>query len=230
MRALLAALVVALRCRGRAGARRRRDERVPRHPGVHPRARAVGGRAARAATASTCSRARAAGASSAVSTRRRPRAPCASSFDGRLGAPVQPGVTTTRYALFRAVSTSPSAQAFQPLLGCVPTQGGGGRSTVSAARRDAAGPGARVPLAHRRHRAGRGAVRAGRVQADEQLVGSWHAIAFRTKKAAQRSANASSRHGDASSSAKKVVVTAAAGDGLSIDVHAVVQVGAECAP
>src|SRR5439155_305554 len=43
-------------------------------------------------------------------------------FVGRLGAPVQPGATTTRYALFRAVSTSPRAQLFQPLLGCVPTQ------------------------------------------------------------------------------------------------------------
>ena len=29
---------------------------------------------------------------------------------------------------------------------------------------------------------------------------------------------------------KKVVVTASAGDALSIDVHAIVQVGAECAP
>ncbi len=30
------------------------------------------------------------------------------SFDGRLGAPVGPGVTTTRYALFRAISFSGS--------------------------------------------------------------------------------------------------------------------------
>src|SRR5207245_8867514 len=61
-------------------------------------------------------------------------------FDGRIGAPVSPGVTTTRYALFRAVSTSKRAQAFQPLLGCVPVQGGGGRSTVSARTVTPAGP------------------------------------------------------------------------------------------
>ncbi len=54
------------------------------------------------------------------------------SFDARLGAPVGPGVTTTRYALFRAVSTSGRAQTFQPRLGCIPVRGGGGRSTVSA--------------------------------------------------------------------------------------------------
>ena len=61
------------------------------------------------------------------------------SFDGRIGAPVSPGVTTTRYALFRAVSTSDMAQTFQPRLGCVPLAGGGGRSTVSA-RITPAGP------------------------------------------------------------------------------------------
>ena len=65
-------------------------------------------------------------------------------FVGRLGAPVQPGATTTRYALFRAVSTSKRAQLFQPLLGCVPTQGGGGRSTVSARVDLAAGAVARA--------------------------------------------------------------------------------------
>ena len=53
------------------------------------------------------------------------------SFDGRIGAPVSPGVTTTRYALFRAVSTSGRAETFQPRLGCVPLAGGGGRSTLS---------------------------------------------------------------------------------------------------
>src|ERR671938_748714 len=41
-------------------------------------------------------------------------------FVARLGAPVQPGVTTTRYALFRAVSLSSKRQLFQPLLGCIP--------------------------------------------------------------------------------------------------------------
>ena len=75
------ALVAALRAAfPRAG--RRRDERVPRHPGLHPRARAVGGRAARPdgpVPALVPERAR---ASSPGSTRRRRRATFASSFDG----------------------------------------------------------------------------------------------------------------------------------------------------
>ena len=67
------------------------------------------------------------------------------------------------------------------------------------------------------------------VQAEEQLVGSWHAIAFRTKKP-PAIGNAVFVQRDALVVGKKVVLTASASDGLSIDVHAIVQVGAECAP
>ena len=99
---------------------------------MHPRARAVGGRARRTARLTyllTCPNGRSVvGGLDAQATSRDVRV----SFDGRLGAPVQPGQTTTRYAFFRAVSISGRTQAFQPLLGCIPTQGGGGRSTVSA--------------------------------------------------------------------------------------------------
>ena len=150
------------------------------------------------------------------------------SFDGRLGAPVQPGVTTTRYALFRAVSTVGRAQAFQPLLGCVPTQGGGGRSTVSA-RVTPAGPS--LELRSRIVIIGPGEARFAKVacRPDEKLVGAWHAIAFRTKQPPDL-ANAGRIRVAHVVVGKKVVVTAAASDGLSIDVHAIVQVGAECAP
>jgi hypothetical protein len=150
------------------------------------------------------------------------------SFDGRLGAPVQPGVTTTRYALFRAISTVGRVQAFQPLLGCVPVQGGGGRSTVSA-RVTPAGPS--LELRSRIVIVGPGEARFASVacQPGEQLVGSWHATAFRTAQPPDL-ANAGRVRAADVVIGKKVVVTAAASDGLSIDVHAIVQVGAECAP
>jgi hypothetical protein len=66
-------------------------------------------------------------------------------------------------------------------------------------------------------------------KADEKLVGSWHAVAFRTKQPPNL-ADAARVQATSVVVGKKVVVTAAASDGLSIDVHAVVQVGAECAP
>jgi hypothetical protein len=150
------------------------------------------------------------------------------SFDGRLGAPVQPGVTTTRYALFHGVSTIRRVQAFQPLIGCIPTQGGGGRSTVSA-RVTPIGPA--LELRSRIVVIGPGEARFAKVscQGDEKLVGSWQAIAFRTKQP-PKLADAARVSASRVVVGKKVVVTAAASDGLSIDVHAIVQVGAECAP
>ena len=149
-------------------------------------------------------------------------------FDGRLGSPVSPGVTTTRYALFSAVSTSPKTEAFQPLLGCVPTQGGGGRSTVSA-KVTPTGP----ALVLRSHIVviGPGSLQFAKVGClpEEELVGSWSAIAFRTKNPPALT-NATLVHAKKIVSGRRVVLTASATDRLSIDAHAIVQVGAECAP
>ena len=52
--------------------------------------------------------------------------PLGLSFHGTLGGPVGPGVTTGRAAVFVAQTTR-ALSAFRPLLGCVPTEGGGGR-------------------------------------------------------------------------------------------------------
>ena len=149
-------------------------------------------------------------------------------FVGRIGAPVQPGVTTTRYALFRAVSISGRVQAFQPLLGCVPAQGGGGRSTVSAY---VSPPGQSPEYRSRITVLSPGSVGFVSVtcQGRERLVDSWNALAFRTKKPPPLS-NASRVDARKVIVGKKVVLSATASDGLSIDAHAIVQVGAECAP
>jgi hypothetical protein len=103
------------------------------------------------------------------------------SFEGRIGAPVSPGVTTTRYALFNAVSTSPRTEAFRPLLGCVPTQGGGGRTTVSA-RVTPTGPA--LELRSRIVVIGPGTVQFGRTAClpEEALVGSWSEISSRPER------------------------------------------------
>jgi hypothetical protein len=149
-------------------------------------------------------------------------------FAGRLGSPVGPGTTTTRYALFRAVSTSATREAFQPRLGCIPVQGGGGRSTVSAR---VVSPGPPLDLRARIVVVGPGATRFGRLgcPSGETLVDSWHSLAFRTKKvpALSEAQYVQAQH---LVSHKQVVVTASATDALSIDVHAIVQAGVGCAP
>jgi hypothetical protein len=149
-------------------------------------------------------------------------------FEGRLGAPVQPGQTTTRYAFFRAVSTSRRTQAFQPLLGCIPTQGGGGRSTVSARVVPVGQP---LEFRSRIVVVGPGDVKFARVacRPSETLVGAWHAVAFRTKQPPSL-AHVGLVHAGHQVVGKRVVVTASSTDALSPDAHAIVQGGAECAP
>jgi hypothetical protein len=148
-------------------------------------------------------------------------------FAARLGAPVSPGVTTTHDVLFRGRVAGRPAGAFEPWLGCVPASGGGGRSTVSA--RVAPGPSI-VRVAHIVV-VSPGEVKSASVSCPvgEKLVGGWHAVAFRTKQAPRLSdaARVSARHALVG---RKVVVSVGATDALSIDAHAVVQVGAECAP
>jgi hypothetical protein len=53
--------------------------------------------------------------------------PLGITFLGNLGGPVGPGVTTRRAAVFVAETTR-DLSGFRPLLGCIPTSGGGGRS------------------------------------------------------------------------------------------------------
>lgn len=150
------------------------------------------------------------------------------SFDGRLGAPVQPGTTTTRSALFRAVSVSARVQAFQPWLGCIPTQGGGGRSTVSA-RVGPAGPS--LVLHSVLVAAAPGSVRTGRVACapNERFVDAWHSVAFRTRRPPKLSLASlvRARHRVVG---REAVVVASAGQALPAGARAAVQVGVECAP
>lgn len=63
-------------------------------------------------------------------------------FLGRLGSPVNPGVSTRDAAVFEATATAaaPRATSFRPLIGCIPTSGGGGRGTTARGAPPAAFP------------------------------------------------------------------------------------------
>jgi hypothetical protein len=57
------------------------------------------------------------------------------SFDGAVGSPVNPGITTAQSAVFTAtyVGQEPAARpSFRPHIGCIPVTGGGGRTPTSA--------------------------------------------------------------------------------------------------
>ena len=148
-------------------------------------------------------------------------------FLGLLGSPVNPGITTSRSAVFVGsfVGRAARSPSFRPHIGCMPAAGAGvrvptavaafppGRPTVRRVRTVRVRPGsATVVLACR---------------AGERLVGASHAFGFFTR----RPPNASlveSVSGTRRVRDGRVVVTVR-GDAELGGVHAVVQVHAVCA-
>jgi hypothetical protein len=156
------------------------------------------------------------------------------SFVAKVGSPVNPGISTSRAAVFVATYTgaSPRVATFRPHLGCIPASGGGSGPVPyrSSALAPAAFPPGqpttrRVRILRLRANATQTAVRA--CAGGERLVRGWHAVAFYTARAPGADlvrSVATSR----SVSNGRVVVAARSG-GAVRGVRAIVQVGAVCA-
>ncbi|MGZ4394420.1 MAG: hypothetical protein ACXVZ2_03530 [Gaiellaceae bacterium] len=148
-------------------------------------------------------------------------------FLGAVGAPVNPGITTSRDVVFVAsyVGLSPHAPTFRPHLGCMPSSGGGGRIPTAAV----------VPPGKPTVRRVRNVVlHSGGVQRvaqgcapGERLVGAAHAIGFYTDRPPSGALLASVTASQAVRGGR-VVVGVRSGTGL-IGVRAIVQVEAVCA-
>jgi hypothetical protein len=149
------------------------------------------------------------------------------SFYGRLGSPVNPGITTGRAVTFVGSNVGRSAgpATFRPFIGCMPSAGGGTRIPTAAGAFPAGEPTTRrVTTA----RVGPGtSTVAVRCLRGERLVGSSHAFGFRTRSAPKASL-ASSVSGSRAVRDGRVVVRVR-GDAELEDVRAVVQVHAVCA-
>lgn len=147
-------------------------------------------------------------------------------FLGNLGSPVNPGITTERSAVFVATHARRAATAFRPLLGCIPTSGGGGRSTTAAG---AVAPRPVERLVRSvRVRVGGAARLVVPCRAGERLVGSSHAVTYRTRRepaAAALSGVAVTR----SERGNRVEVRARRGVGVPARTRVDVQVHAFCA-
>ena len=148
-------------------------------------------------------------------------------FLGKLGSPVNPGVTTERAAVFTAsyVGTTARAPTFRPHIGCIPATGGGTRIPTSATAFPPGRPTVRrvrtVPV-----RPGESTVTQGCL-ASERLVGSAHAFGFFMRRPPDASLVAGVS-GTRSVNGEKVAVRVR-GDAELGDVRAVVQVQAVCA-
>lgn len=148
------------------------------------------------------------------------------SFIGTLGSPVNPGISTSRSAVFVATYVGASARAptFRPFIGCMPGAGGGARIPTSAT---AFTPGR--PTTRRvktvRVKPGETTVTQ-RCAARERLVGASHAFGFatRTPPSASLVESVSARQ---VVRGREVVVNVRADSELG-DVSALVQVHAVC--
>jgi hypothetical protein len=148
-------------------------------------------------------------------------------FLGSLGSPVNPGITTSRSAVFTAsyVGASARAPTFKPFIGCMPAAGRGTRIPTSVT---AFPPGR--PTVRRvktvRVRPGVTTVTQG-CAARERLAGASHAFAFATRTPPSPSLVAGVS-GVRSVRAGRVVVSVR-GDAELAGVRALVQVHAVCA-
>jgi hypothetical protein len=152
-------------------------------------------------------------------------------FPGRLGSPVNPGITTSTSAVFDGFYTGLPRQvtSFRPHIGCIPASGGGGSPPAFIALRPAAFPPGR-PVTRRVRTvnafAGRTTRGAQGCARNERLVGASHAVGLYTQTvpastvATSVSVTRTVRNGRVA-----VVVRADA----SLRVRAVVQVHALCA-
>jgi hypothetical protein len=149
------------------------------------------------------------------------------SFLGKLGAPVAPGITTSRTAVFvaRFVGSTRRTVTFRPHLGCVPASGGGGG--IPTARIVRPGQPAVRRVRTLRVVPGRSrAVAAGCASAERLIAGS-HAVGFYTAKppAARLVAGVATRQ----RLSRGHVVVGARGSLALGRVRAIVQVSAICA-
>lgn len=105
-------------------------------------------------------------------------------FAGKLGSPVNPGITTSRAAVFsgRYAGSGARGPTFRPHVGCLPTRGGGQRVPTAVQAVHPFPPG--EPTLRRvreiRVRAGRSVRSSFGCAAGERLVAASHAVGFFT--------------------------------------------------
>jgi hypothetical protein len=151
------------------------------------------------------------------------------SFLGKLGSPVNPGISTTRSAVFVGLyaGRSDPAPTFKPFIGCMPMAGGGSRVPTSVTSTQAFQPGEPVTRRVRTVRVRPGsATVVQRCLSGERVVGGSHAFAFATR--TPPSASLVSSVSGSQSIGDRSVTVRVRGDAELAGVRAFVQVHALC--
>jgi hypothetical protein len=147
-------------------------------------------------------------------------------FLGTLGSPVNPGISTARSVVFVATyaGQARAAPTFKPLVGCMPSAGGGARVPTAFTAFPPSKPVTRR-VSTVRVRPGSTAL-VQRCARGERLIGGSHALAFATRTPPSASL-ASSMSGTDALRADRIVVRVH-GDAELAGVRALVQVQALC--
>jgi hypothetical protein len=152
-------------------------------------------------------------------------------FPGRLGSPVNPGITTTRSLVFTGTYAGRTHRitSYQPYIGCIPGGGGGPRTPMAFTRAGAVKPG--QPITTRattlRVQAGKLARATVACARGERLLGSTHSVGLYLGSAPRPAQLAAVRVVVARRGGR--ILVSATRRGLAPGVRAEVQVLAECA-
>jgi hypothetical protein len=151
-------------------------------------------------------------------------------FPGRIGSPVNPGITTAESLAVRGTYTGRARKAtsYQPFIGCIPPSGGGARTRTSFSR-TALKPGEPITLRVQtlRVEAGLLARTTLRCRPNERLLGSSHSVGFYTAGAPSAAELASVRVVQVRRGQQ--ILVSATRRGVASGIRAEVQVQAECA-
>ena len=152
-------------------------------------------------------------------------------FAGRIGSPVNPGITTAASIVFTGTYTGRPHRvtAYQPFIGCIASGGAGSHTPMAFVRTHPVRPGEPITTRARTLEVEDGTLARARLtcKRGERLLGSTHSVGLYTSGAPSR-AEIASVHVIAVRHGRQILVSARR-HGLAADVRVEVQVLAECA-
>jgi hypothetical protein len=152
-------------------------------------------------------------------------------FPGRIGSPVNPGITTTRTLVFRGTYAGRARRAtsYRPFIGCIPGGGGGSRTPTALSRVSEIKPGQPITIRVKTLRVGVGRLARTTLscRAGERLLGSTHSVGLYSRDVPSAAQLAAVRVVRVRRGGK--ILVSATRRGLAAGVRVEVQVQAECA-
>ena len=153
-------------------------------------------------------------------------------FPGRIGSPVNPGITTTKTIVFQGTYAGRARRptSYQPFIGCIPASGGGSRTPTALVPRRDIKPGEPITVRSRTLHVEEGRLARATLtcRPGERLLRSSHSVGLFTPAVPTRRQLAAV-HVVRVRRGGTILVSATRGGALDPTVRADVQVLAECA-